>query len=251
MRTPIRRLADHGAVHVDLVDWDGRLAVVKRLVRYNPTLERRLAREATILQKLDHPNLVPILAVEDGAVVYPYAPGIDLDDVLAQGPLRLRRATRIAGAMLDALAHAHDRGVLHHDVKPNNVRLRGNDVKLVDFGFAKDLGLSAITDAGMVLGTPQYMAPEQFRGERDDPRSDLYGVAAVTYHALTGGPPYGRNALRMLAGDASVTLEPVHGEGAPLFAWLARGLSREPSRRFADARSMKDALNAAQEGLAA
>ncbi len=251
MRTPIRRLADHGAVHVDLIDWDGRLAVVKRLVRYNPTLERRLAREAVILQKLNHPNLLPILAVEDGAVVYPYAPGIDLDEVLDHGALRLRRVMLIASALLDALAHAHDRGVLHHDVKPSNVRLRGRDVKLVDFGFAKDLGLSAITDAGMVLGTPQYMAPEQFRGERDDPRSDLYGVAAVAYHALAGTPPYGRDALRMLAGDASITLEPVRGEGASLFPWLARGLSREPGRRYADARSMKAALLEAGSGIAA
>lgn len=241
MLKTVRVLAENGPVRVELARTRDRLVVVKRLFGFHPELERRLVREAEVVAKLDHPNILPILDARDGALVYPYVPGVSLARVLEDGPLPPARALRIALALLDALAYAHDAGVIHNDVKPGNVVLRGERVLLLDFGFAKDVGLAAITASQMALGTPSYMAPEQFAGQRSDPRSDLYGVGAVVHHALVGEPPYGRDVLRVLLGDRTVPLEPLPPAAASLRAWLERALEPDPERRFAHARAMRDA----------
>jgi serine/threonine-protein kinase len=241
MLTTVRVLAENGPVRVELARTRDRLVVVKRLFGFHPELERRLVREAEVVAKLNHPNILPILDARDGALVYPYVPGVSLARALEDGPLPPERALRIARALLDALAYAHDAGVIHNDVKPGNVVLRGERVLLLDFGFAKDVGLAAITESQMALGTPSYMAPEQFAGQRSDPRSDLYGVGALVHHALVGAPPYGRDVLRVLLGDRSIPLEPLPPDAAALRPWLERALSPDPERRFPHARAMRDA----------
>lgn len=246
MLRTVRVLAENGPVRVDLAREERQdaspLVVVKRLQGFHPTLERRLAREAEVVKKLDHPNILPLLAEREGALIYPYLPGPSLATVLERGPLPAARVFRIAAAILDALAYAHERHIIHNDVKPGNLLIRGERVVLLDFGFAKDLALAAITGVGAAMGTPNYMAPEQFEGRRNDPRSDLYGVAAVAYHALQGSPPYGRDVLRMLAGDSTLPLPLPHDPTGRLGAWLERGLARHPDDRFPDAASMRDAL---------
>lgn len=242
MLKTVRVLAENGPVRVELARAHDRLVVVKRLFGFHPELERRLVREAEVVRKLDHPNILPILDARDGALVYPYVPGVSLARALDDGPLSPLRALRIARDLLAALAYAHGLGIIHNDVKPGNVVLRGERVMLLDFGFAKDVGLAAITESQTALGTPSYMAPEQFAGQRSDPRSDLYGVGAVVYHALTGAPPFGRDVLRVLVGDRSIPLRPLPPGSEAIQPWLQRALALDPAERYASAAVMRASL---------
>jgi serine/threonine protein kinase len=240
----VRVLSQRGLVRVELSRWDDRLVVVKRLVGLSNEVARRLEREAEVVRKLDHPNIVPLLAAFDGNLIYAYVAGSDLASVLAGGPLPLSRAVKIVTDVLQALSHAHLHGVVHCDVKPANVLLKGERALLTDFGFAKDLALTAITGDQEMLGTPNYMAPEQFRGVRTDHRSDLYGAGAVLYHALTGEPPYGSQVVRWLVGDDRVPRSELPSSAAGLSRVVARALARDPEERYPDADAMLSALRA-------
>ena len=244
----VRVLSQQGLVRVELAKWRGRLVVVKRLSGFSAEATRRLEREADVVRKLDHENVVPLLATIEGALIYAYVPGVNLAQALADGPLPVARALKVVRDVLRALEHAHLNGVIHCDVKPSNVLIRGERALLTDFGFAKDLALTAITGDQQLLGTPNYMAPEQFHGIRTDHRSDLYGVGALLYHALTGDAPYGSQVLRFLTGDDRITLAPLPAEAACLAPLLSRALAREPGRRFAHAAAMLDALQATPIG---
>ncbi len=240
--TPLRVLSDHGPIRVELARWQGRLVVVKRLRIPSSVLAERLEREAEVVQKLEHENIVPLLAVENSALIYDYCQGMNLAEALSEGALRVERAVRIITDVLKALEYAHARGVIHFDVKPSNIMLKSERALLTDFGFAKDLALSKITHQGVLLGTPNYMAPEQFAGKRDDPRSDLYSAGAVLYHMLTGGPPYGSGVIRFLVGDDRVVLEPLPLRAASLASVVSTTLSRAPADRFGSASAMLSAL---------
>ncbi|SRR5690554_15321 len=248
MLMTVRVLSDHGPVRVELARWQDRLVVVKRLRGFNPTFSQRLEREAAVVGKLRHENIVPLLDVQDGgSLVYAYCAGVSLEEALDRGPLRPRRSVRIISDVLAALDYAHRQGVIHLDVKPGNVLVKGESALLTDFGFAKDLGLTAITAQDMLLGTPSYMAPEQFQGVRTDHRSDLYAAGAVMYHMLTGDPPYGSQVVRYLAGDDRVPLEPLTGSAEPYQAAVMRALARDPEERFAGASEMRAAILAVAE----
>jgi serine/threonine-protein kinase len=242
MLETVRVLAQRGLVRVELARWRGELVVVKRLVGLSAEVARRMEREAEVVRKLSHPNIVPLLDAFDGNLVYRYIKGSDLASVLEHGALPLTRALRVIDDVLAALAHAHALGVVHHDVKPANVLLNGDRALLTDFGFAKDLTLAAITAAQELLGTPNYMAPEQFQGVRTDQRSDIYAVGAVLYHALVGEPPYGAQVLRFLVGDDRVPLAPLPASAAPLAPVITRALARDPESRYPDAAAMAGAL---------
>lgn len=239
---PLRVIKDHGPVRVELSHWQDQLVVVKRLRAPSHFIEERLSREAEVVTKLRHENIVPLLAREEEGLIYAFCPGISLVDLLADGVMRPERAVRVASDVLMALAYAHSHGVIHCDVKPSNILLRRERALLTDFGFAKDLALTAITQQGMMLGTPNYMAPEQFYGERSDPRSDLYAVAAVLFHMLTGEPPYGSQVIRYIMGDNSLSLVPLPASAAPLAGVIATALSRSPEARFDSAEGMLAAL---------
>lgn len=229
-------------MRVELAQWHDQLVVVKRLQGFSHILEERLKREASVVKKLQHENIIPLLAAEGDRIIYAYCSGMSLEQVLANGTLRPRRALKIASDVLRALDYAHGMHVIHCDVKPSNIMINGDKALLTDFGFAKDLAMTAITVPGMMLGTPNYMAPEQFRGERSDPRSDLYAVGAVLFHMLTGAPPYGSQALRFLAGDDRLVLEPLPSEAAALEGVIRRALARDPAARFKGAAEMLAAL---------
>jgi serine/threonine protein kinase len=245
---PVRVLSHRGLVRVELARWEDRLVVVKRLSGFSPEATKRLEREADVVRKLDHENIVPLLATMDGDLIYAYAPGMNLAEALERGPLPVTRSLKVLRDILRALDHAHGHGVIHCDVKPSNVLIRGERALLTDFGFAKDLALTAITGDQQLLGTPNYMAPEQFQGVRTDSRSDLYATGAVLYHMLTGSPPYGSQVLRYLTGDDRVPLAPLPSEAAWLAPVVKRALARDPEKRFASARAMLDALLAVPTG---
>ncbi len=231
---------------VDLaVDEHGRPFALKRLVLHGSAREMaearlRIHREADALGRLDHPAVVTLIEVIDQGdemvLVMPYLAGGTLSDhVRARGPLSPPQVTALADTLLDALAAAHREGIVHRDIKPANVLFDGDGrAHLADFGVAsfRD-ATSGLTLTGAIIGTPDYMAPEQARGESATPASDVFSLGATLLFAATGEPPYGR-------GDPRLTLQrAARGKLTALSPTLDRDLRRrltpmlrrEPSRR--------------------
>lgn len=244
MLTPLRVLQSQGPMRVELARWKDQLVVVKRLQGVNPTLAARLEREAEVVSRLEHGNIVPLLASVDGALIYRYMPGVSLAEALEDGSLPTTRGVKVVRDVLCALAYAHGNDVIHLDVKPGNILIKGERALLTDFGFAKDLTLTQITRQEMMLGTPNYMSPEQFQGVRTERRSDLYAAGAVLYHVITGEPPYGGQVLRWLVGDDRVPLAPLPAAAVGLEPVVRKALRRQPEDRFDTAEEMIRALDA-------
>ncbi len=236
---------------VDLaVDDEGRAVALKRLALHGSLLEmdrarQRVRREAEALARLDHPGIVRLLdVVDDGddlVLVMPYLGGGTLaDQVQAYGPLSTAQVLHLADQLLDALAAAHRQGVVHRDIKPGNVLfdLDGR-AHLTDFGIAsfRD-ATSGLTVTGTVVGTPEFMAPEQARGERATPASDVFSLGATLLYAATGTRPYGSGDPRVLlhrAAEGRVARLP--DELDPAVARLLRPmLRRAPDKRPSAAR---------------
>jgi len=160
-------------------------------------LRERFLREAKILQELEHPGIVRVIEYgEEGGknfIVQEYLSGKNLKEVLEEkGPLGFDEVRKIALELLNLLAYLHSHGVLHRDIKPSNVMmLDDGSVKLVDFGLAKPLSRTPITLDGEFVGTPEYTAPELFRGREESPSSDLFSLGATLYEVLTGRRAFG------------------------------------------------------------
>lgn len=242
MLKTVRTLVHHGPIRVELARWNGKLVVVKRLSGFSPKLEGRLAREAEVAAKLRHPNIVPLLAVKDSVLIYDYCPGVNLGEMLARGSISPKRSIQVIAGVLAALTFAHERNVIHFDVKPANIMVRGCRTRLTDFGFAKDLALATITAEHMMMGTPGYMAPEQFQGQRNDPRSDVFAAGAVLYHMLQGEPPYGKDILPFLLGYPAPLLAPLSRHARFLQEIVDCALQYRPENRFGSAAEMSLAL---------
>jgi tetratricopeptide (TPR) repeat protein len=231
----------------------GRRVAVKRLHADSPLeVERRFNREAKLGASLNHPNLVSVFdtATDDEGVliVMEYVEGEPLSRLLRRGPLRPEEVCRMVCDLGDALDHVHAQGIVHRDVKPGNVLIRGDGLtKLVDLGIATATDISRITRSGVVLGTAAYMAPEQLEGKEVGPATDVYSLAAVAFEALSGKKPReGRSPMEIAHRVAT--------EGPPDLreAWpraparaarvLQRGMAREPARRPASAGKLADEL---------
>ncbi|HVN50892.1 MAG TPA: serine/threonine-protein kinase [Acidimicrobiales bacterium] len=207
----LQRLGRGGMGVVDLaVDREGRPVALKRLEVRGSAEELHLARvrvrrEAEVLGALHHPNIVPLLdVVDDGddiVLVMPYLSGGTLATlVAARGPMPAPAVDDLADALLDALATAHRAGIVHRDIKPANVLFDDSGrAYLSDFGVALMRGAtSGLTAAEVVVGTPEYMSPEQARGERATPASDVFSLGATLRYAATGEPPFGRGDPRVI-----------------------------------------------------
>lgn len=241
MLTPIRVLANHGPVQVELAQWQDKLVVVKRLRGNFDMFEQRFLREATVAKKLKHKNIIPLLEAQERVLIYAYEKGISLGDIIEEELPSPKRALEIISDILSALAYAHEKGVIHCDVKPSNIIITPvGTALLTDFGFAKDLDLASITLQGTMMGTPNYMPPEQFKGERSDPRSDIYSVGAVLYHMLTDIPPFGKDILRFLMEDTSVTLDISLLKESSLLEIVSTALSPKPENRYPSALNMRE-----------
>jgi eukaryotic-like serine/threonine-protein kinase len=164
----------------------------------------RFQREAKTAAKLDHPNIIPIHRVESEAglvyIVMKYVSGQSLEELLDQGPLSIQLTRHILREAALALGHAHRRHIVHRDVKPANIMLDDDGrVVLTDFGISKAVqGTTHLTGTGIIIGTPQYMAPEQAKGREVDGRADQYALAMVGYRALTGELPFEGDAHSIL-----------------------------------------------------
>ncbi len=164
----------------------------------SPEFVERFGREVKSVASLDHPNIVRVLDSGEGEDGSPYMAmelvdgGTLKDRIRHHGPLPPREAARVAHGVADALGAAHAAGIVHRDVKPENVLLtKDGEVKVADFGIARATEATAMTHTSMILGTAPYLSPEQARGEPVGPASDLYSLGVVLYEALTGRTPFG------------------------------------------------------------
>lgn len=216
------------------------LKVIARELADQEGFRERFLRESRLAAKLEHPNVVPVYDAreEDGELIVAMrlVEGGDLRRLIdREGPLDPERAIALLGQVADALDSAHAAGIVHRDVKPHNILVDGERAYLSDFGLAKDVeggGSSA-----SIVGTVEYMAPEQWRGERVGPPADVYSLGCVLYEALTGIVPYARK-------ESDTEPELPRGMGEV----IERAVDRDPGRRYATAEEM---IAAARECQAA
>ncbi|MCC6749412.1 MAG: protein kinase [Deltaproteobacteria bacterium] len=265
-----QKLGEGGMGAVYLADQPavGRQAVIKVMHReysHDPQVVSRFEVEARAASQLNHPHIVTIYnygAMEDGTLflAMEYCTGSTLEAAVRAAPMSSPRAARIGAQVCDALADAHRRGIVHRDLKPSNAMLlevgRQRDyVKVLDFGIAKMEGVS-MTRTGSMVGTPQYMSPEQLRGEEIDGRSDLYSLGIMLYEMVTGQLPFQATSLAGLM-HKHLSEEPQpptrvapHRDVTPaLEAVILRALAKVPGARFRDADEMGQALESCAQGL--
>src|SRR6266702_6612442 len=221
----------------------------------------RFTREIETAAQFQHPHVLPLLDSGEASsflyYVMPYVEGESLRDRLARhGELPIHDAVKILIEITDALAYAHAHGVVHRDIKPDNVLLSGRHALVMDFGVAKALseasGGNQLTTAGVALGTPAYMAPEQAAADPHiDHRADLYAVGVLGYELVTGGPPFaGKTAAEVLAAQVTRRPEPLQARRPACPAALAHIVMKCLEKRPADRWQTADELLAQLEPLA-
>ena len=228
------------------VQLDRRIAIKILHERFadDPEYLERFRREARAVARLSHPNIVTVIdrGVDDGRqyIVFEYVEGENLKELVQRtGRLPVRRALELALAVADGLSFAHEHGLVHRDVKPQNVLLsREGEVKVTDFGIARSLHVEhGVTQTGTVLGTSEYLAPEQASGKPVSPATDVYSLGVVLWELLAGDVPFeGENfvavALRHLNEPPPDLRERRPDVSPRLGAAVERALAKDPARRF-------------------
>jgi serine/threonine protein kinase len=223
---------------------------------FNADVRERFLREAQTAAQLSHPGIVPIYTVDEreGIVYFVMAlvDGESLAERLSREPrLPISEARRVLSAVADALDYAHEQGVVHRDVKPDNIMLERTSGRplVTDFGIARAAqGDTRLTVTGVAIGTPAYMSPEQALGERElDGRSDIYSLAVIGYQLLAGETPFkASNTPAMLVKHVSETPRPLAtlrpDTPAVLAHTIARGLAKKPEDRWPSAAAFREAL---------
>lgn len=221
----------------------------------------RFRREARSAAALSHPNIVPVYdhgCTDDGEyyIAMEYLPGGTLKERIEdRGRLDPRTSVEVAMEIAEALEEAHEHGLVHRDVKSQNILVTGRgDVKVADFGIARPASSNTLSQTGTILGTASYMSPEQAMGERATPRSDLYSLGVVLYEMLTGEPPF------VADNPISVSTKHVNEEPIPpktmnpdvpeeTNTLVMRLLAKDPRDRHADAAELIEDLERVRDGL--
>jgi len=209
----------------------------------------RFRREALALAAFRHQNIVTLYdLVEKNDVLFmvmEYVDGPTLHELIREGPLPPDVVAVLGVGVASALEHAHFRHIIHRDLKPANVMVsKAGEVKLMDFGVAKDEGLEALTAEGMAVGTPSYMSPEQVTGAPVDPRTDLFALGVLLYETLAGTRPFqGRNAGEVFARIRDGKYTPLQKVAPhvprPLAEIVRRALLTKPEERYPNAAAMR------------
>jgi len=209
----------------------------------------RFWREGKAAGGLAHPNIVTVYEVgQEGEryfIAMEFLEGQTLRDVIQSGgPLSIKDAVSYAIQLCSALGYAHEHGVIHRDVKPENIQiLPGGHVKLTDFGIARLMGEAPITQDGQVFGTPSYMSPEQVAGKSLDARSDIFSLGVVLYEMVAGTKPFSGDSIVTITYNI-MNLEPPPPPGAP--QWIAgivlKAMAKDPNSRYSSAEDMAEDL---------
>lgn len=252
-----------GSVYAGLNEQTGERAAIKVLAAHlsdDTSFVERFKVEVETLKKLLHPNIVQLFAYgeEDGNLFYvmELVEGRSLQDELQAGRrFSWREVARIGIDIAKALKHAHDRGIIHRDLKPANLMIDSQDhVKLTDFGIAKLYGGTQITADGGVLGTADYMAPEQAEGKLSTSRCDLYSLGSVLYALLAGRPPFGGKSLpeviQGLRFEQPIPLRRLNMDVPEEFeSIIGQLLEKDPQKRIPTAVALAKRLKAMEHGL--
>jgi serine/threonine protein kinase len=236
----IRRLGEGGMGVVHLaVDPQGRQVAVKVLrseVTGDDVARRRLSREVETMRRVRSPHIAEVVDADvTGSrpyIVTRYVPGRPIDEIVKQdGPLSEEALVRVAYGVAEALVAVHAAGVIHRDLKPGNVLMMDGDPVLIDFGIAQAVDATRLTQTGMFIGTPGYLAPEIIEGHEAGPEIDIHAWAGTLLFAATGQPPFGKGTLEMIffnitAGKANVDAAP-----QVLRPILRSALNRDPAAR--------------------
>ena len=237
----------------------GRIVAIKVLpaaVSADVEAVGRLKREARTAAQLYHPNIAMIHAIEQEGdlifIVEELVEGEPLSRMIARGPIPEADLCRIGRGVAEALAAAHEKEIVHRDIKPDNIIVNGNRVKVLDFGIAKQLGDQAssstsptafMTQQGMIIGTVQYMSPEQALGKPLDFRTDIFSLGVVLYEAATGRLPFGGDTLTDTITRIIRDEPPLPAASAGLTSIIVRCMQKNRDDRFASAAEVADALD--------
>jgi serine/threonine-protein kinase len=233
------------------------IKVLPEALAARPDVRERFLREARMAASLSHPHIVPIYRVGEASgfvfFVMAYVNGETLGDRLrARGPLNPTTATRLLREVAWALSYAHGRGIVHRDVKPDNILIEAETGRALvsDFGIARGGEENAISDPGRVMGTAQFMSPEQASNQALDGRSDLYSLGVVAYLALSGRLPFDATSVPALMVQHVNVVPPTLASAAPstpraLTAVVDRLLRKDPAERFASGEELAEAIEGA------
>src|SRR5437660_12048549 len=214
---------------------------------------KRFRAEAVTVAKLNHPRIAHVYELtregDNLLMVMEYVRGETFEKLSTRvGALPLDRAIGLCSQVLEALHHAHNVGIVHRDLKPANLMLGANgDVKVMDFGIARVIGTEHMTNDGLMMGTPAYMAPEQVRGQEVDQRTDVYSMAVVLYRLVTAQLPFKADtAVAMIQSQLNDPPTPSRRYRADLPEWLDRvltcALAKSPADRYQTADQLREAL---------
>ena len=209
----------------------------------------RFQREARAARSLDHPNICQVLDIgadqDTFFIVMEFLDGQSLrQQIDASGAIEVPRAVEIMNQVCEALAYAHDQGIVHRDIKPDNIMiLQGGEVKLMDFGLASIVHESGVTQTGTTMGTFSYMSPEQTRGEKLDARSDIFSLGVTFYEMLTGRQPFrGEAPGAVLNLILNKDPDPIPSLPIHVSRTLGKCLRKQPTYRFQNAREIIHSL---------
>jgi serine/threonine-protein kinase len=254
----VRRLGEGGIGEVfhavdETLERDVAIKRLRPELAAREQLVLRFRAEAQTLARLNHPNIATLYALEHSdnsmCMVMEYVEGETIAALLRQrGPLELEPALQLAFQALDGIGYAHARGVIHRDIKGSNLMLdAAGTLKIMDFGIARVLGEQRQTRAGQLVGTPEFMAPEQIRGQDADERSDLYSLAILIFSLLSGrGPFRAHSDYDLMKAQVESPPPSILGElpdvPAQLDEVLGRALAKRPEDRFQSASELRAAL---------
>jgi hypothetical protein len=256
-RYRLGRILGRGGMCIVYQAWDTRLernVAIKRLeppLNEDPRTRARFDREGRALAQLSHPNVVTLIdrgsTESEDYLVFEYVEGRSLKEMTRSGPLPVAEAGHIAGQVAEGLAAAHLAGIIHRDVKPQNILIdRQGHAKVTDFGIATGADWTKVTRAGSIIGSARYMSPEQVRSKPVDARSDVYSLGVVMYEMLAGHPPFDGTSMPEIArqhlNTPPLPFSEIRSDLPPgLEKVVMRCLAKDPEDRFA---SMDELLGA-------